>query len=257
MVQPTHRKTGSGRYRLPGFLLLTGAILTAGCQMARMSVPPNLAAEAREMACRGRQGFKFNEAFTFDPFKVIDVRRSWTTIREWDDRWLNSAKARQKYEFTTLEDGAQLWDGRCAVGAEVTNLEFYDFLGNDLQIEMSGIQSLLGMLKERGAKKPWKLALGQSTGERSLSGILEKDDIRILIQGSHGLAQTPLQIYEPSGYILTLKGEAIAAVEVINNGAVWIHPGVTPEMRGVLAAAAAALLLHQDLLALDLTSDRR
>ncbi len=66
-----------------------------------------------------------------------------------------------------------------------------------------------------------------------------------------------MPVFEAAGYLLTLRGETVAAVEIINRGAVWIHPAVEPEMRGALAAAAAALLLHQDLLALDLPSDRR
>jgi hypothetical protein len=144
-----------------------------------------------------------------------------------------------------------VWDGRCAVGAEFTKVEIRDFLGGDLEIEVIGEQTLLGLLKERGSDASWKLALGQSTGRRSLGGVLAKGDLRITVQGHHRLSQTPLPISEPAGYILSLGGEAVAAVEVINRGAVWIHPAVKPEIRGVLAAAAAALLLHQDLLALD------
>jgi hypothetical protein len=255
MARPLYRSFCSFRNRILGFLVLAASLFLASCQMARMSLPANLAAEAREMACRGRQGFKFNEAFEFEPFKVLDVHRSWTTVRDWDAGWIASARARQRYEFTTWEPRGPFWDGRCVVGAEATSLELRDFLGGDLEVEVTGIQSLLGLLKERGTKKPWKLVLGQSTGEQSLGGVLEKDDVRITIEGRHDLAQTPLPIYEAAGYILTLKGEAVAAVEVINKGAVWIHPGVSPEIRGVLAAAASALLLYQDLLALDLTRD--
>jgi hypothetical protein len=40
---------------------------------------------------------------------------------------------------------------------------------------------------------------------------------------------------------------ALAAAEVINQGAVWIDPSATPDLRGALAAASAALLLYRDL----------
>jgi len=218
--------------------------------MARMSLPANLAAEAREMACRGRQGFKFNEAFTFEPFKVTDVHRSWTTIQGWGDAWFNTARARQRYEFTVAEPGAPAWEGRCAVGAEFTNVEIRGFLGGDVEVEVFGEQSLLGLLKERGTERSWRLVLGQSTGQRSLRGVLANGNLRFRVQGHHRLTRIPLPVSEAAGYLLSLDGEAVAAVEVINKGAVWIHPSVKPELRGLLAAAAAALLLYQDLLAL-------
>jgi hypothetical protein len=254
MNHPNTRDSHPTRPHPLALILLAAALLfSSACQMARMALPPNLAAEAREMVCVGRQGFKFNEAFDFAPFKVLDVHRTWTTIQGWDGFWFSSARASQRYEFTTQEPGGPYWDARCAVGAAVTDVEIRNFLGGDLKMALDGGQTLLGLLRERGYKA-WTLALGQSVSERSLSGILEKGNVRIEIRAQHQLARTSLGSFEAAGFILTLEGEPVAAVETMNRGAVWIHPGVKPEIRSVLAAAAAALLLYQDLLALDLSS---
>ena len=252
MARPDRRRLRFFRHAMPGFLILAASLILAACQMARMALPTNLAAGAQEMACRGRQGFKFNEAFTFLPFKVFDVHRSWTTIQGWDDAWIDSARAKQRYQFSVEEPGRPAWDGQCAVGAEFTTVELRRFFGGELEIQTEGIQTVLGLLKERGGKKPWKLVLGQQTGEMSMSGVLERDDIRVAIEAQHRLAQTPLPVHDAAGYILTQKRKAVAAVEVLNNGAVWIDPQASPEMRGALAAAASALLLFQDLLSLNL-----
>jgi hypothetical protein len=228
--------------------------------MARMALPTNLSVDVPKMVCRGRQGFKFNEAFDFLPFQVRNVRRSWTTIREGGAAWLGAAKAKQRYEFTvdeSGESGGPAWEGRCAVGAEVVELELRKVFGGKLQIDLRSDQTLFGTLRERIDREPWLLALGQGYGERALHGVLEKGDLIIEISAQHRLAQSPMPVMDAAGYLLTLRGEAVAAVEIINRGAVWIHPGVEPEVRGALAAAATALLLHQDLLALDLPSDRR
>lgn len=251
------RTVRAGGARAVGLLVLGGALASVACQMARMALPPDLTVEAREMICRGRQGFKFNEAFDFLPFQVRDVRRSWTTIREGGASWLGAAEAKQRYEFRVGEAGGPMWEGRCAVGAEVLELELRKVFGGTLEIDLRSDQTLFGTLRERIDREPWLLALGQGYGERALHGVLEKGDLRIAISAQHRLAQSPLPVMDAAGYLLALRGETVAAVEIINRGAVWISPGVDPEMRGALAAAAAALLLHQDLLALDLPSDRR
>jgi hypothetical protein len=243
--------------RTLGLFVLAGALASSACQMARMALPTNLSGNVPEMVCRGRQGFKFNEAFDFLPFQVRDVHRSWTTIREGGAEWLGAAKAKQRYEFTVGELGGPAWEGRCAVGAEVMELELRKVFGGKLEIDLRSDQTLFGTLRERIDREPWLLALGQAYGERALHGVLERGDLKIAISAQHRLAQSSMPVMEAAGYLLSLRGETVAAVEIINRGAVWIHPGVAPEIRGALAAAAAALLLHQDLLAIGLPSDRR
>ena len=44
-----------------------------------------------------------------------------------------------------------------------------------------------------------------------------------------------------------MGGRAVGAVEVINDGRVWLAPDLTPAQQSALAAAAAALMIHRDL----------
>jgi hypothetical protein len=53
---------------------------------------------------------------------------------------------------------------------------------------------------------------------------------------------------DPVGYVVSRGGHALAAVETINRGRVWILPGLDSATREALAATAAALLLFDSTL---------
>jgi len=51
----------------------------------------------------------------------------------------------------------------------------------------------------------------------------------------------------PAGYHILAAGRAVAAVDPLGEGAVWLDTGLAAERRDAIAAAAAALLLWNDL----------
>lgn len=219
----------------------------ASCQTAHMRVPASLKSQAPEIACSGRQGFAFNEAFDCGPYRVAAVHRSWTTTRSWDDLGFESSRADQHYEFA-LEAAGGVWDGQCAVGANVDLLELEEFLGGTLEIRFLDERFLVGVLRSRQDPDPWRLAMGQSTDELTMQGVLTRGNVEVRIEGTNRLASTSIPASDPTGYVFSLDGQQVAAVEVINDGALWILPAIDSNLREVLAAASAALLLYQDLL---------
>jgi hypothetical protein len=52
---------------------------------------------------------------------------------------------------------------------------------------------------------------------------------------------------ETTGYRISDKAQPIGAVKVIGSGAVRLQPTIQSDRRGLFAAAAAALLLLEDL----------
>jgi len=230
-------------------IILAAAVLVvaSACQQARFAVPFQLSAEAQEMPCRGRQGFTFNESFSFGPFQVQDVDRSWTKTVGQQYFWFENSQAEQSYEFSIAEEKGQIWDAQCAVSADVAKMEIESFLGGDFEIEIDNLKSLIGVLVNREEGDPWKLLVGKTSGADLMRGTLRNGALRIEIEGSRRLSDTPIPISEESGYLLSHQGRTIAAVEVINEGAVWIHPSTEAGLRGALAAASAALLLYRDI----------
>jgi hypothetical protein len=222
-------------------------LLLSACSVARMDVPPELAANAEGMRVKGLDGFKFKERLFFGPFKVEDVHRSWTRTTSWGSEIFSQSASRQKYEFTIAEEGGATWHGQCAAYADAVVLEIEKFLGGTLELQWDGYVLFIGELRDLEGDKSWRLAMGQTSEDYIFSGVLRNDEMQISIIGSHQLAGSGLSISSPSGYIFSLRGRKIAAVEVINKGFVWIHSSVTPELRGMLSAACAALLLYEDI----------
>jgi hypothetical protein len=230
-------------------MFLAAAVLavSSGCHAARLAVPPDLGATAREAPCKGRQGFAFNGDFSCGPIQVRNVHRSWTGSSGMATWEFVSARARQRYEFAVTDGTGPVWDGQFAVVAGMAQAELYDFLGGTLEIEIDNRASLIGIVMNRETGQVWKLAVARTSGTDLVKGTFRSGTWSIAIDGSRKLAGTPLPISEESGYVLMDEGRALAAVEVINQGAVWIDPAATPDLRGALAAASAALLLYRDL----------
>ena len=228
--------------------LAVAAVLTlaTGCETARMPVSASLMNAAPEAVCTGRQGFTFSEAFACGPYRVTDVDRSWTVTRSWDEIWFESSRADQHYEFA-LEAGDATWDGQFAVGADVDLLELERFLGGGFEIRFLDERFLVGALRARDETDPWRLAIGRSGDERTMAGALTRGDVVVLVEGTNRLADSPIPVSEETGYVLSMDGQEVAAVEVINDGRIWIRSSLNAELRQALAAAAAALLLYRDL----------
>ncbi|MFC2156706.1 hypothetical protein ACFLT9_02590 [Acidobacteriota bacterium] len=248
MIQRTRSKPkGRSLSKIPMILALVTLVSASACQQARFAVPLELINKAHEMPCIGRQGFTFNESFSFGSFRVLDVDRSWTKTTGRGHFWFESSQADQNYEFSIVENDGQIWDIQCAVSADVAKLEIETFLGGEFEIEIDSIRSLIGVLANRNGGDAWKLVMGKSSGADLMMGTLRRGNLWIEIDGSRMLSTTPIPISEESGYIFRRHGQILAAVEVINAGAVWIHPSVTSDLRSALAAASAALLLYRDI----------
>ncbi len=80
-----------------------------------------------------------------------------------------------------------------------------------------------------------------------MQGTLSQGNQVLAVRGTNRLAGTPFPLGDTSGYVFEAGGRTIAAVEVINNGAVWLSPGLDPALCGPVTAAISALLLFEEL----------
>jgi hypothetical protein len=240
--------------RMAGWLVLlfTGLSLS-GCQVAHMALPQDLPGQSSELTVEGRHLLIFRDSFRFGLYHVTDIHRGWTrgegfSISTGTSEY-SSSEAKQKYEFSVRESDRATWDVQCATGADWSQLETQGFLGGGLAIEFSSNQQLVCTLKQDGGGKLSKLAMAQSASanETALQGIMTDGATRIGISATHKLDTTPLQVSAPTGYIFHIKGRPVGAVEVINNGTVWLNNSAAPGTRSALAATSAVLLLYQDI----------
>ncbi len=222
-----------------GFVL---SVMFSGCHTARMAVPSELKA-ASEMKCSGRGGF--HEEFQFGPYKVTDVSRGWTKRTAWGFWKYEKATVKQNYEFSLLTPAGKQWHGQAAAGLKAADIKT-EAWGGELTVGIKSEHNLVVRLGSSDGAK-WTMVLNQDSGESLFRGVFTDGTEAYSVAGTHKLAGSPMPLSDASGYILIQNGKQVAAVEVINAGAVWLSSGLTSSQQDALSAAATALLLFKDL----------
>lgn len=210
------------------------------CQTAQMQLPQTLAA-AQRMPVEGRQGWKLNERLHFGPFEAHDVRRSWTRGRDGRILVVSGSRRDQRYSFVLREGGQDHWRAECQAGLAVVSID-----AGVVEIEPTNRSALdCRMQSLREPAEYWQLVLAESR-ERPLSGTMRGRETTLEVKGTNRFERgLPTQM--TTGYEIADAQRTLAAVEVVNSGAVWLQSDLDPARRNVLSAAAAALLLLEDL----------
>ncbi len=207
-----------------------------------MRLPDELA-QAPRLSVQGRQGWKLTEQLKFGDFSVHDVQRSITKGGDLQIIFYEGSKRRQTFGFTLSEGGTPLWRRAAATNLHRRALESDD----GFEIELRNKSGFAVRLSPVAATdKVWTLELTEK-GESPLQGTLSQGYQVIAVRGTNRLAGTPFPLGDTSGYVFESDGRAVAAVEVINDGAVWLSPNIDPALRTPVTAAISALLLFEEL----------
>jgi hypothetical protein len=226
----------------PGLIpLALAALLASGCQAARMPLPEQLAA-AERLPVSGRQGMRPGTRLRFGTFEAHPVTRSWTRGRERGRTAAATEQERtQTYRFTLREGGAELWFVACRASLRTVRIDV-----RSIQVHPSDESALYCNLQSAGERQTaWELELAERHG-RPLAGTLALGPTRLDIVGTDRVAGA-LPMRQTTGYEIRDAGDVLGAVEVINSGAIWLRGDLEPGRRQLLAAAAAALVLLEDL----------
>lgn len=229
-----------------GLLLAVGVLLVAGCQTARMALPPGLEGQGEELVCVGRGGFSLAENFSFGPYAVSDVRRGWTRRFAWGLAGYERSRTRQSYEYRLTTPADTTWFGQAATGVRREDLKG-TVAGGELTWGLTFDLNFVTRIGQEGRPAAWTLLLGQGSTDETPRGSLSDGQVVYAVEGTRRLAGTSIPLMEPSGYVITRQGRPVAAVEVLNAGAVRFAGDLAPAEKEPLAAAAAALLLYKDI----------
>lgn len=220
--------------------LAVSVATSAKLKKANMRLPAELA-QTERFAVEGRQGWRHLQRLEFGPYSVDNVVRSITKGGDLEILVYQGNKRRQSFGFTHKENGESVY----RVGA-ATNLR-RRAVRLDFDIELRNKSGFVAEIKSiSNPEEIWRLELSE-TRERPLSGSLYYGSSSLKVIGTENLAGTPLPLDETSGYLFEMDNEPVAAVEVINDGAVWILPTIDDRYRSPVAAASSALLLFEEL----------
>jgi hypothetical protein len=215
---------------------IAGVALASGCASARMPLPEGLEG-AHGMEVEGRQGLRVRERLRFGAYEAGAVKRSWVRGSDWRILVFEREKRDQTFSFTLAEGGDSRWRADCRTRLRTRGIEIG---GVEMRAEdRSALDcSLLSTDGER-----WILSLTEQR-DSPLAGTLSSDGRSFEVAGSNRLEGSRLPVEGASGYELRDGDRVAAAIEVLNDGRVWI---VAPHDQALLAATAAALLLVEDL----------
>lgn len=227
-------------------LVVPFAVVLTGCQSARMAVPSSLAGRADVYPCRGRNAFSLHEDFAFSPYRVTGVRRGWKTREAWGIAFFERSRARQRFEFTLEGGGGRAWAGQAATGVRQTDLKDCAW-GGKLTWGISRESNFVVRIGPVNAHPAWTLILAEESADLTPNGWLSNGTTRYRIQGTRELAGSPMPLTDTSGFLIYRGNRPVAAVDLVNAGAVSFDPDLPPSHRQPLATAAAALLLYRDI----------
>ena len=225
-------------------LLLSAA---AGCTTARMAIPADLEARSDVYPCVGRGGFTLSEKFSFGPYEVSDVHRGWTRRVAWSLASYGRTRARQQYEFSLRMPSGRRWQGQAATGVRKQDLKD-TVAGGELTWGLArdvNFVARLGLARQANA---WTLALAEERSGILLNGTLTDGQATYRIESTRQLAGTPMPLMENAGFLIYDGPRLVAAIDLVNAGAVHFDQALSATIqREPLAAAAAALLHYRDI----------
>lgn len=230
------------RLSLPFIALLLAAAIPASAKLkqAAMRLPPELA-QVERLPVAGRQGWKRIEQVSFGANRVSNVDRSLTKGSSLQILFYEGAKARQTFGFSVDGAGFEPWQGEAESTVRRRVLEL------NVDIELRNRSGFAARLAP--AARPddaWTLKLLE-TRDRPLAGTLKRNDSVVNVTGTNRLENTIFRLGETAGYIFEIAGKPVAAVEVINDGAVWLAPDLAADLRAPVTAAISSLLLFEEL----------
>ena len=212
------------------------AFTSSACSMATMSIDPVLAARAEPMPVTGANPRVWNRPLAFGPFSTEQVQEG----GEW--RWAapilggEAGIAWQNHRMV-LVDGEARTQTACRA-----RRVFFERDGWSVDPALGRLPVLQCVLRDDEGGEPWTLTLHR-TPRNTLAGTIEHDRDTIQVVSEHRADGGMVDTAEPVGYSLFVEGSAIAAIETVNRGRVWIDPKLSASDRTAVASAAAALLL--------------
>ncbi len=222
-------------------------LMLNACQTAHMAVPGFLEERSDVLHCVGRQGFVRGEQFTFGDYEVERVRRGWVRRVSWDMALAEGHAARQEYEYQVRTPEGVIWQGHAVTGVRKEDIRGTAGRRGEWVWDLTSEVNYVVRFADEAQEHFWTLAMAEGLGDTVMNGELSDGETVYRVEGTYQLAGSPMPLSSPSGFIVYDKHRAVAAVEVINEGAVYLDRDLPVAQRDVLAVAATAILLYKDI----------
>lgn len=221
------RKTVA-RWLLPGV-----ATLFLACTAATLHIPAELASAPR-LPVKGRQGWLPGRRLQFGEYESRRRGRE-SLLTGWPVSRVTGLAA-EPFGFGLRTYDRELWNADCDPIAHAPEAEGAAPLASPLRCTFAPVSG--------DTSRTWRLVVVQAMNQPPHGDLVGPDNTRLDVLGTATDAQLGGIVGGVlRGYYIVDGTRTLAAVEVVNAGAVWFDPGLAPERRDLVAAVAAAVLL--------------
>lgn len=215
------------------WLLPSVAIFSLACAAASLYIPAELATAPR-LPVKGRQGWLPGQRLQFGEYEARRRESLLTQMAISTAATLVQGVGIEPFGFGLRTRGRELLSADCDPFARDAEAERPVPLPNPLRCTFTPVS--------RDSSRTWRLVVLPAMN-RLPHGDLIGPDTRFDVLGTVKDAHAGETFSAaPLGYHIVEGTRTLAAVEVVNGGAVWLDPGLDPERRDLVAAMAAALL---------------
>lgn len=237
------------------FFIATAAIGTIACSTPQMLVDAQLTDHSFPMPVKGRQGWMINQKLEFGPFSTGKISRGWTRSHNLDLMLIGFQGTKEKYSFTITDGNGQL-TALCAnqvKGIDIpidrlvnpyTSRDLFSFTIETRDVFTASIFDHDGSITHNllVANRDDFRKNGKYVGM-----ITSYDSHPVMIVPVRELHDQKTVSMDVVGYEFREGEKLLGAVEILNEGRVWIADSLDDNKKLLLAAASATLLLQSDL----------
>jgi hypothetical protein len=229
-------------------ILLALGIIQSSCVPARMALSDDIKTTAIEMPVYGRQGWRLNQNMSFGNYQVYNVQRGWMTGHDINIFFYNTAGMKQKFEFTIADADSNVW--LVSSIAKIKSKEFKLYSGPKEIFNPNKYEEIMISTLQSEKYGTWRLIMSDKASwseTRHFQGILSNEHTHLGIRPVNRLQGGKIPLDHYTGIEFVLGDKTIGAVELINNGRVYLPPNLNAELKMALAGASAYLLLADNI----------
>ncbi len=222
------------------------ALTILACSTPKMMVDENLQTGASIYHVKGRQGWLVNQHLSFGEYQSSKVSRSWT--KGYDFPFIvrfSGAKEKLSFELKDAQNNkAEIF---CLGKLREQDLQlFHRYF--DINIKTKDAFTGTIALGETQAYDFVVSNLNQNNWFREAEGWIKGNDLSIGIEPIKTLenGQKALDT-QALGFSFVRDGVTLGAVELLNQGRIWLRDDLPQKEKLLLASVASALLLRSDL----------
>ncbi|MDX1940988.1 MAG: hypothetical protein SFU99_10585 [Saprospiraceae bacterium] len=227
-------------------LLLSVVLLfIATLATAQVEFPEN----ATTHIVKGRNGWMMNQTLSFGPYESGKVKRSWTSAPSFEFV-VRLAKAKEKFRFELADDQGN--SSEVFMSGELKRKELPIFDGS-MSLMLPDEDIFAGVIFVNQVQEPWEFYLenpNKQTVMEKVNGQISNGQETIQIEESRYISggKKPYIGGQALAFKFVQDGKVLGVVEVINKGKVILDESLSTEQKFVLANAASAILLQQNLM---------